>query len=62
MAQGCIKLAKMRHAMIKVAVWVAVCSMIDANTDYYMLINHQPLLYFITLSLSCARTLFRDVY
>jgi hypothetical protein len=48
--------------MIKVAVWVAVCSMIDANTDYYMLINHQPLLYFITLSLSCARTLFRDVY
>jgi hypothetical protein len=40
---GCtIKLAKMRHAMIKVAVWVAVCGMIDANTDYYMLINHQP--------------------
>jgi hypothetical protein len=60
-AQGCIKLVKMRHAMIKVASWVAVCSMIDADTDYYMLISHQPL-YFITLSLSCSRTLFGNIY
>jgi len=30
----------MRHAMIKVAVWVAVCGMIDANTDYYTLFAH----------------------